>query len=283
MGRDRDRDRDQGRPVEPGGARAHGNDPDAVEINREGGRDAGRLGPNIDSEGRDMDDPRGDDGPRSVGRAREERTESRDETRGTSRDDSREGRGQQDAQRRRDDSDRNNDSRRNNDSDRGTSWTSVIFGLLAALGASLILSGIVGGIVAAILGALGVGGGAEGGTAALIGLLLTLFLAFLIGGYVAGRLASRSGVKHGLFVPLLLLILTILLAIIGGLVGFSLIDNLSGVTLPPVPAVPGGVQQEAPQNLGSILTVSGILALLVPFIGGAIGGAWGAKTGRNRP
>ena len=270
MGRDRDRDRDQGRPVEPGEARAHGNDPDAVEINREGGRDGGRLGPNIDAQGRDMDNPQGG-GPRSVGRAREERAESREER---SRD---EGRDRQDAQRR-------GNGGRDESADRGTSWTSVIFGLLAALGASLILSGIVGGIVAAILGALGVGGGAEGGTAALIGLLLTLFLAFLIGGYVAGRMASRSGLKHGLFVPLLLLVLTILLAIIGALVGFSLIDNLQGVTLP---AVPGGVQQqaqgEAPQNLGTILTVSGILALLVPFIGGAIGGLWGARTGRNRP
>ena len=269
MGRDRDRDRDQGRPVEPGEARAHGNDPDAVEINREGGRDAGRLGPNIDAEGRDMDNPQGGEGTRSVRRAQEDRQErSRDE-----------GRGQQDAQRR-----RNANNNDNSDSERGTSWTSVIFGLLAALGASLILSGIVGGIVAAILGALGVGGGAEGGTAALIGVLLTLLIAFLIGGYVAGRLASRSGLKHGLLVPLLLLALTILLAIIGALVGTSLIDNLQGVTLP---AVPSGVQQqaqgEAPQNLGTILTVSGILALLVPFIGGAIGGAWGAKTGRNRP
>ncbi len=262
----RNRDRDQGRPVEPGEARAHGNDPDAVEINREGGRDGGRLGPNIDAQGRDMDNPQADTGSRRAGGERESRAESRAG--------SREGRGQQDANR------WGND---NSDGDRGTSWISVIFGLLAALGASLILSGIVGGIVAAILGALGVGGGAEGGAAGLIGVLLTLLLAFLIGGYVAGRMASRSGVKHGLLVPLLLLVLTILLALVGALVGYSLIDNLQGVTLPPVPSVPGAAQQEAPQNLGTILTVSGILALLVPFLGGALGGAWGAKTGRNRP
>ena len=269
MGRGRDRDRDQGRPVDPEEARAHGNDPDAVEINREGGRDAGRLGPNIDADGRDMDNPQYDTGPGRSGMDRETRAESRR--------DYRERRGQQEDARRR------GDGGRNSDDERGTSWVSVIFGLLAALGAALILSGIVGGIVAAILGVLGLGGGAEGGTAALVGTLLTLLLAFLIGGYVAGRMASRSGVKHGLFVPLLLLILTILLGIIGALVGFSLIDNLSGVTLPPVPAIPGAAQQEAPQNLGTILTVSGILALLVPFIGGAIGGAWGAKTGQNRP
>lgn len=275
----RGRDRDQGRDVEPGEARAHGNDPDAVQMNREGGRDEGQLGPNIDSEGRDMDQQRGGDGPRSVGRAREERGGSRDErSRGDSRDErSRDkGRSQEDTR-------RGDNEHGNADADRGTSWISVIFGLLAALGASLILSGIVGGIVGAILGLIGVGAA----TAGLIGVLVTLLVAFIIGGYVAGRMASRSGVKHGLFVPLLLLILTILLAIIGALVGFSLIDNLQGVTLP---AVPSGVQQQAqqvqgaaPQNLGTILTISGILALIVPFIGGAIGGALGGKTGRNRP
>jgi hypothetical protein len=34
---------------------------------------------------------------------------------------------------------------------------------------------------------------------------------------------------------------------------------------------------------GLILTASGVAALLVPLIGGALGGLWGAKTGRNRP
>src|ERR671920_46543 len=52
-----------------------------------------------------------------------------------------------------------------------------------------------------------------------------------------------------------------------GLIGVSFIDQLSGVTLP-------GLPQDAPQSLGTIATVAGILALLVPFIGGAIGGAW---------
>jgi hypothetical protein len=170
--------------------------------------------------------------------------------------------------------------RSNRDSELGTSWVSVFFGWLTALGAGLILSGIIGGIVGAILGAMGVKGGTEGGISGLIGLLLTLLLAFLIGGYAAGRMASRSGVKHGLLVPLLALIITILLALIGAAVGYSVIDQLSGVTLPQVP---GGVKNQVPkQGLGTILTGAGILALLFPFIGGAIGGAWGAKTGRQR-
>jgi hypothetical protein len=157
-----------------------------------------------------------------------------------------------------------------------TSWTSVIFGWLAALGAGLILSGIVGGI----LGALGVQGGSEGGVAGLVGLLLTLLLAFLIGGYVAGRLASRSGFKHGILVPVFSLLIILVLAIVGTIVGASFIDQLSGVALPQVP---GNVQNQAPQSLGTILTASGIAALVVPLIGGALGGLWGAKTGRNRP
>ena len=72
----------------------------------------------------------------------------------------------------------------------------------------------------------------------------------------------------------------ILSGIVAAIVGASFIDQLSGVALPQVP---GNVQNQAPQSLGTILTVSGVAALLVPFIGGALGGAWGAKTGRNRP
>ena len=167
--------------------------------------------------------------------------------------------------------------RQRREAELGTSWISVVFGWLAALGAALILSGIVGAIVGGILAVLGVGGGIS----ALIGLLLTLLIGFFIGGYVAGRMASRSGLKHGLLVPLLALVVTIVLAIVGSAVGASFVDQLSGVTLPG-PA--GEAAQSVPQQgLGTILTVSGLLALLFPFIGGAIGGLWGARTGRRRP
>jgi hypothetical protein len=167
------------------------------------------------------------------------------------------------------------------DVERGTSWVSVVLGWLTALGAGLILSGIVSGIVGAIFGTAGRGGITEGGTTALVGLLITLLLAFLIGGYTAGRMASRSGLKHGLLVPLLALAVTLVLAIVGGFLGVSFIDQLSGVTLPQ--GAQSSAQQAAPQNLGTILTVSGILTLLFPFIGGALGGLWGARTGSRRP
>jgi hypothetical protein len=172
--------------------------------------------------------------------------------------------------------------RQRREAELGTSWISVFLGWLAALGAALILSAIVGAIVGAIFATLGAGDGAtSGGIAGLVGLLLTLLIAFFLGGYVAGRMASRSGVKHGLLVPLLALVVTIVLALIGGAVGASFIDQISGVTLPG-PA--GKAAENIPQQgLGTILSVSGILALLFPFIGGALGGARGASVGRRRP
>jgi len=166
--------------------------------------------------------------------------------------------------------------------ERGTSWISVVLGWLAALGTALILSGIVGAIVGTIFAALGISGGATGGAiSGLVGVLVTLLIAFFIGGYAAGRIASRQGVKHGLLVPLLALVVTIVLALIGAAVGASFIDQLSGVTLPG-PA--SKAAQQVPQlGLGAILSASGILALLFPFIGGALGGARGARVGQRRP
>src|SRR5215204_706741 len=159
-----------------------------------------------------------------------------------------------------------------------TSWTSVIFGWLAALGASLILSGLVSAIVSAIFAVLGFRGGAEAGTTTLVGLLITFFLSFFIGGYAAGRMASRSGAKHGLLVALLALIVTIVLALLGAAIATPLL-NVPGVTFSNVPT---NLQSDIP-GLGVVLSVSGILVLLLMFAGGALGGQRGASTGRRRP
>src|SRR5215210_4205212 len=159
----------------------------------------------------------------------------------------------------------------------GTSWTSVLIGWLAALGTSLILSGIVAAIVSMILAALGIEGVSEAGTSALDGVLLTLLLAFLVGGYTGGRMASRNGSKHGLLVALLALVITLILALLSGAAGFGLIDNLRGVTLPGIPS------EISQQGLGTVLTLGSVIALLIPFVAGALGGSWGARTGRGQP
>lgn len=157
----------------------------------------------------------------------------------------------------------------------GTSWASVLIGWLAALGAVLILGGIVSAVVGAILAVLGFGGSSEAGTAGLFGVLVTLFLAFLVGGYGAGRMAGRQGTRHGFLVALLALIVTLVLALLGGVVGLA--SNPQGVALPGVPS------DIAQQGLGTVLTLGGVLALLLPFVGSAIGGSWGERTGRRRP
>src|SRR3712207_9346640 len=84
--------------------------------------------------------------------------------------------------------------RQRREAELGTSWTSVILGWLAALGASLILSGIVGAIVGGILAVLGGGGGGttSGGISGLIRLPLTLLIALYIGGGAVGGGAGRS-------------------------------------------------------------------------------------------
>ena len=292
MGRGRDRDSREERPVEPDEARSHGNDPDAVRFEEDSASGGQRTGGGRSEEtnggyDRGSDAGRGaerDDlgyrGSEYDERTREQDSGHYDETstqdrarRGERRDESRrEHEGERRGER------QGRAENRSSEEDLGTSWISVIFGWLTSLGAGLILSGIVGAIAGAILGVFGVGSG----TAALIGVLITLLLAFLIGGYVAGRMASRSGLKHGLLVPLLSLVIIIVLAIIGAIVGASFIDQLSGVALPAsAQNAAQGIQK--PQNLGTILTISGILALVMPFIGGAIGGPWGAKTGRQRP
>ena len=63
--------------------------------------------------------------------------------------------------------------------------------------------------------------------------------------------------------------------------GASFIDQLGGVTL-PAPA--GKAAQNVPQQgLTTILSVSGILALLFPFIGGALGEHVVPESGKSAP
>lgn len=58
----------------------------------------------------------------------------------------------------------------------------------------------------------------------------------------------------------------------------------SSVTHSPTPCRPASckIPTSVPQGLGIAAVIGGILVLLAPFIGGALGGAKGAKTGQNR-
>ncbi len=154
------------------------------------------------------------------------------------------------------------------------SWMGVMLGSLSMFGIILTLGAVVGILAIAILAPSGTVGATEYGTSSLVGVSLTLLLAFFVGGYVAGRAASRHRVSHGLPTALLALVAAVLLTAVGAIFGSGLVNGLSGLRLPS--------NLEDVQNLGTTMTVSGVLALILPFIGGAWGGVRGAKMNRRR-
>ncbi len=150
-----------------------------------------------------------------------------------------------------------------------------MLGSLATFAIVLTVGPVVGFVLAIILGILGMAGAAEGEGSSLVGVSLTLVLAFFLGGYVAGRSASRSKARRGgLLAALLALVAVMFLTVAGALLGSGLGNGLSGVRFPSTP--------EDVRNLGAIMPVFGVLALILPFIGGAVGGVRGAKMGRKR-
>ena len=151
------------------------------------------------------------------------------------------------------------------------SWSGVILASLVTFGIILTL----GGVMVAILEVLGLTGAAEGSAiSGLVGISLTLLLAFFLGGYVAGRTASRSRVKHSLLASLLALVVAMFLAVVGTMLMSGFVNGLSGVRLPST--------LDDVHNLGTSKTISGVLALILPFVGGAMGGTQRAKMGRRR-
>ena len=151
----------------------------------------------------------------------------------------------------------------------------MILGSLATFVIILILGTVVGFVLATIFAFLGMADATEGGVAScLVGVSLTLLLAFFLGGYVAGHTASRSGAKHGLLVALLTLEAAIFLAVIGTILWSGVVNGLSGVRFPST--------LDDVRNLGATMSVFGVLALILPFVGGARGGVRGAKMGRKR-
>jgi hypothetical protein len=160
-------------------------------------------------------------------------------------------------------------------SSRGTSWADIILGSLATFMIILILGAVVSFVLATIFALLGMGGATEGGVASgLVGVSLTLLLAFFLGGYVAGHTASRSVPEHGLLVALLTLVAALFLVVMGMLLGSGLVNGLSGVRFPSTP--------DDLRNMGAIILIFEVVALILPFVGGAMGGVRRAKMSRKR-
>lgn len=145
----------------------------------------------------------------------------------------------------------------------------MVVGSLATFLIILTLGVAIGFVLATMFALLGMEGSVVSG---LVGVSLTLLLAFFLGGYVAGRTAFRSGARHSLLVALLALVAAMFLTVVGAILGSGLVTSLSGVRFPST--------LDDVQNLSAVMSIFGVLALILPFVGGAVGGVRGAKMKR---
>ena len=271
----RGRDMDGGQPVDPGMARSHGNDPDAVEVHRSGGSGDGRsraggLGPDIPASG-----PTG-------GRTHEEEVlvsrgsadgGSAAGARRYSRDNSGNNGGEDLASARRD----------------SIRWGPIWAGLITALTTFLLLQ-----LLAIGLGLVDVGPGSDGGGGWVPGLIG--LIAFFTGGAVAGMTSAirgpGSGLLNGFMVWALGTVLILLLSALGLGQLFGALGNVAGQVGPGAlgsaaqsaqGAAPNVSPQEAEQALqtGAIGAFFGLLlSALASMLGGLLGGRGSDPIGR---
>ena len=147
----------------------------------------------------------------------------------------------------------------------------MVVGSLATFLIILTLGVAIGFVLATMFALLGMEGSVVSG---LVGVSLTLLLAFFLGGYVAGRTAFRSEARHSLLVALLALVAAMFLTVVGAILGSGLATGLSGVRFPST--------LDDVQNLSAVMPIFGVLALILPFVGGGVGGVRGAKMRRKK-
>lgn len=244
MDRDRNIDRREGEPVEPREARAHGEDPDAVRVERGGGRDTGRA--QVRETGvRETETRRQGGGARSVS-----------------------------ADRRDSDQDGNSDSLARRDS---TRWGPIWAGLVTALTTFLLLQ-----LLAIGIGLVGIGpqeGGGGGIVPAIIGLI-----AFFTGGLVAGMTSAvrgpTSGLINGFLVWALGVVAILLLSSLGLGQIFGALGNVVGQVGVLQSIQQGGVNAPNvdPSQVASAVRTGALGAffgLLLSAVAAAIGGLVG--------
>lgn len=256
----RDRDVDPGRPVEPKESRAHGNDPDAVEVRRASDREerlrAEGLGPDIPRHSEPAGDQRryeeigvsggtADHGARRL-------VSGHDDGLAAARRDS-------------------------------IRWGPIWAGLITALTVFLLLQ-----LLAIGLGLIDIGPGAGGGgwVSAIIGLI-----AFFIGGSVAGMTSAvrgeATGLLNGFLVWALGTVLILLLSALGlgqifGALGnvvgqLGVLQNLQGANVPDIN--PARIAQAV--RSGAIGAFFGLLlSALASMLGGFLGGRSSDPLGR---
>lgn len=151
----------------------------------------------------------------------------------------------------------------------GLDVPATLAGTLAALGAAVLLGGVL-----AAAGSFGYQRGLSDSAVSIGGLiagLATLLVAFLIGGWVAGRIARYDGGRNGLMTALWFVVLAAILGAVGAWAGTEY-DVFSQVELP---------QWFSEDATSWQAIVSGLVAVVVMFVAGYIGGKIGERYHRR--
>lgn len=155
----------------------------------------------------------------------------------------------------------------------GTSWSAVVGGWIAAIGAGALVTPLVASILS--------GRPAVPNDLALaVPVVLGLMIAYLVGGYVAGRMAGYHTSWHGLmtaFLGLFIVLVALLLAAAAeqGLLAASGIRSLADVF--------PGVREIDLRTLGDTVTFGAILGFLATIFAGWLGGLLAARRAAEAP
>jgi len=153
----------------------------------------------------------------------------------------------------------------------GISGGAILTGVVVAFGAMFLLSALVGGILTTMgLTAEDVttSEAVQAGLGAGIVLVLAQFLSYLWGGYTAGRMARGAGAANGLLVPFLAIVVAILVG--------AVVTSLGATANLNLPWSTNRLPLENDFLVDWSLAIS-IVALGAMFLGGALGGALGAR------
>lgn len=153
----------------------------------------------------------------------------------------------------------------------GVSGGAILTGVVVAFGAVFLLSAIIGGVLAAtstVASNVSSTDVVNAGLAAGIAFVVAQLLAYLWGGYAAGRMARGAGLANGLLVPLVAILVAIVVGGIAAALGASAQLNLpfTNARLP--------VSDNYAIDWGVGL---GIAAVVLMFVGGAVGGVLGSR------
>ncbi len=154
----------------------------------------------------------------------------------------------------------------------GLDWLATLAGLLAAIGALVLLGGLVGaaGTVGYQLNQVDATG-EELSAGGLVAGLVVLLLAFFIGGWVAGRVARYDGGRNGVMAVIWFLLLGGLLSALGAFYG-DRYDVFTRFELP---------QWFSTDDAGTAAIISAVVGALVALTAGWLGGVVGARYHRR--